>query len=786
MIKDLTIAEIDELLVASNFLFAQKPFPLKILSENLQEVLAKTEWVNGSDLISDLKKITDSKNLTETQKKLTERKTELEAKPVESTVPQKEQLEKLEEEAEKRKAEAKESAEKAQKKQEQWLKLQKEKVLEELKGKIVYAVPEKPEPEIKLSEHEQAQVNNANRNARVFEQKLAEDIIKKNPEIFQTEELKPLADVIAADTTKVFIDPAQKPIPTGVFAALTTYKDSPEIQKTGVIYTLLSEEKQNLYREILNRTVGINLANKVLGFPETVYEFSQTPPEKPEGSFSINLDGLQRNSFTLQESPLFQTFDNPFLGEAKTAASGQLKDFAFSKIASLPKEGFLGSISRFVTSRSFDSVAPLLGLPTQMTYTGATFFGKMITTFVPQYAPLITNFTAKLGIDIGIKALAPVAATAIEAGITTAGGVAVKTGLAATLSTALSALGSWAPVVGNIIGAVIGWVVGKALEPILNWIKKHQEDLKILGLIMLGGGMIMRSLPLMITGGLIFAPIALRTGFSMAGIAARTTFLFGRIGASMAITIGTPIIVAIIVFPILVAIILFIINSSAYIVPPAFWGGGGGTAAPCPDGGIEITADLAGKITGGAVQLLPDSNGARKSHFCITPTMIILHSSGGYDNATGADMTFGTLVQRNLACQLATDTVKTLLMQPFYETQVEMAWCANSWDSFGVSIEISGECLGSSCNPANSSCGPYDNPVFNNPPPHPCDPETDNAASAVCAVMNQYKIPWCQIYTHDDVPDAIHADPTGKDWVYNYFIPKIKNICPNDQGGLCN
>jgi len=512
---------------------------------------------------------------------------------VEKTTLTPEEAKKLEAEAEKRKTEAKESTEKAQKKQEQWLKLQKEKVLkqvskeeqekvlEELKGKVIYATPQKPEPEIILTKEEEKFAGLAKRNPRVFEQKLAEDIIKKNPDIFKSEELKPLADIIASDTTNVFIDPSQRPVPTGVFAALTKYDKSPEVQKTAAIYTTLSEERQNLYREILNRTIGENLANKVLGFPETVYEFSETPPEKPEGSFSLKLDEIQANSFSLQDGTLSNVFNNPIFSEAKNGVSLQLKEAAFSKTASLPKAGFLGRISQFTTSRSFDSIAPFLGLPTQMAYTGTTFFGKMVTTFLPQYAPLITNFTAKLGIDIGIKALAPVATTAIEAGVTTAGGVAVKTGLAATLSTTLSAFGSWAPVVGNIIGAVVGWLAGKAIEPILNWIKKHQEDLKIVGLAMLGWGIIMNSLPFIIVGGLVFGSIALKTGLSMAGIAARTTFLFGRIGASLAITIGTPIIVAIVVFPILVAIILFIINSGAYIVPPRIGYGPGPGSISC-------------------------------------------------------------------------------------------------------------------------------------------------------------------------------------------------------------
>ncbi len=174
---------------------------------------------------------------------------------------------------------------------------------------------------------------------------------------------------------------------------------------------------------------------------------------------------------------------------------------------------------------------------------------------------------------------------------TTAAGQVAKKGLSTTLGTvvvkgaaalagklgltALSAkLGALigTPILGPLgtaIGAFVGWIGGKLLEPVFVWAKKHQEDLKILGLIMFGGGILVNSIPIIVIGGLIFVPVALKTGFAMAGIAARTTFLFGHIGASLAITIGAPIIVAIIVFPILVAIILFIINSGAYIVPPS-------------------------------------------------------------------------------------------------------------------------------------------------------------------------------------------------------------------------
>ena len=532
-------------------------------------------WKSVDDFEKDINLLTKENNIRSSyttlykvwEQKLAQEKSE----KVEKTTLTPEEAEKLEAEAEKRSAVAKESIEKAQTKQEKWLKLQKDKVLkqvskeeqqkvlEELKGKVVYATPQKPEPDILLTKEEQSFTDLAKQNPRVFEQKLSEDIIKKNPEIFSSEGLKPLADVIAADTTSVFIDPSQKQIPTGVFTALTKYDKSPEVQKTGVIYTVLSEERQNLYREILNRTIGVNLANRVLGDPETTYEFSEIPPEKPEGSFSLKLDDLQTNSFRLQEGSLNEVFNNPSFGEAKSFVSPQLKETAFSKIASLPKTGLLGKLSQFTTSRSFDSIAPFLGLPTQMSYTGTTFFGKMITTFLPEYAPLITNFTARLGIDIGIKALAPVTGKSIETGIASlaaksAAGKAVG-GVISKFLTVLGGLTSWATFGLSLIG---GWLLGKIIEKI-PW-------KKVLPWIVGIPVFVMVSPVAGVAAGL--GTFWLLSGLPLKAASFQIGSFFARIGASMAITIGTPIVVAIIVFPILVAIILFIINSGAYIVPP--------------------------------------------------------------------------------------------------------------------------------------------------------------------------------------------------------------------------
>jgi hypothetical protein len=161
--------------------------------------------------------------------------------------------------------------------------------------------------------------------------------------------------------------------------------------------------------------------------------------------------------------------------------------------------------------------------------------------------------------------------------------IAAKLGFTAASAKILATVGTGlAGPIGTIAGLIISALFGKLIEKISPWIKKHQEDLKITGGLLLGGGIILNSIPMAIIGGLIFTPIAIKTGFSLVRMASRTAFFFGKIGASMAITIATPLIVILIVFPILVAIILFIINSGAYIVPPqlsSIPGAGGGENA---------------------------------------------------------------------------------------------------------------------------------------------------------------------------------------------------------------
>lgn len=214
-----------------------------------------------------------------------------------------------------------------------------------------------------------------------------------------------------------------------------------------------------------------------------------------------------------------------------------------------------------------------------------------------------------------------------------------------------------------------------------------------------------------------------------------------------------------------------------------------GLAGTCPDGGEEISSQLASVIQNGQVQLLPNSVTARspETRLCITPTMIVIHWAGGWDNDQSNEGVYNTLISRNRACQLATDTNDTILMQPFYETQVELPWCANAWNIFSINNELAGGYLP---DPKSPDYGKIDIRFTdrNGNPPRIGDPSrpglrvfpeksvVDHAINATCAIMKQYNIPWTQVFGHYDVPRAGKEDP-GKEFLENYFIPRLKNEC---------
>lgn len=153
--------------------------------------------------------------------------------------------------------------------------------------------------------------------------------------------------------------------------------------------------------------------------------------------------------------------------------------------------------------------------------------------------------------------------------ITSAGGKIAGKALPAIFTKISAFLGSVGPVVGTILGAITGWVVGKILEKI-PWDKVKKALPYIAGLILLPFfGPIAAIAGGLGTAVLIGIGSGVGAGATLAGIGSGIFGFFGALGSAVLITIGTPILVTLLVFPIVVALILFIINSGAYIVPPS-------------------------------------------------------------------------------------------------------------------------------------------------------------------------------------------------------------------------
>lgn len=331
---------------------------------------------------------------------------------------------------------------------------------------------------------------------------------------------------------------------------------------------------------------------------------------------------------------------------------------------------------------------------------------------------------------------------------------------------------------------IIAGALASFAPDLLSWSKRNASKVAIgIGAFLFGAGFVFQSPILMAGGGAV--------GFGgLVGGAGGVGPALSKAGgfASSAITgitslavasIATPLIVALISIPVLVAIILFIINSGAYVVPPgpATFGGvpPGGNLTKCNpnETGAEITEQLATSIDSGSVRFLPDYLGSRREGLCMTPTMIVLHTSGGYDNDQGNSATYGTLVSRDRSCQLATDTNDTIFMLSFFEKQVESAWCSDDLNAGGVGIEMAGECQGG-CAPV-AKCSPNTSLTYQPNGPHPCPDLEDLSFDAICKTMRYYKIPWSQVFQHE-ASNGSHTDPLGDEWV-DKFILRLKNSC---------
>ncbi|MFH1863877.1 MAG: hypothetical protein ABIJ85_03155, partial [bacterium] len=392
--------------------------------------------------------------------------------------------------------------------------------------------------------------------------------------------------------------------PPGVFASIadpaTNLEEiiiSPpaidQIREAGATFSTLSKNSDFTTRTLLYPVLGKNVTSLVYGPEQAAYTVTFKPTDNT--THTINLSELHNNATDFQSSSTYQSINNPLVDIAKDKLISFGKDAVFSKLNKLPQRGAFGFISRLSSSRSFGGAISLLSR-SQTQYVATNIMGKFVATFLPQYTELIGGVANFLKLNIGLAPTIAIAAPtasittgvltteAVAAGATKpvaakiAGGaigsavgkgiaaVAIKLGLSATLS---ATLGSIAPLVGHIIGFVLGWLLGKLAGGLINWLKKNPDLAIGIGAAILVGGLLIQSPVLIVGGAAALAVGGLAGGALTAGAVAGGILLFGRrLGKSLAITVGLPIIIMIAVTPIIVYFILFIINSGAYIVPP--------------------------------------------------------------------------------------------------------------------------------------------------------------------------------------------------------------------------
>ncbi len=129
-----------------------------------------------------------------------------------------------------------------------------------------------------------------------------------------------------------------------------------------------------------------------------------------------------------------------------------------------------------------------------------------------------------------------------------------------------------------------------------------------------------------------------------------------------------------------------------------------------------------------------------KTGFCINPSIIVIHWSGGYANDDGNRLTRDTLISRGLTCQFATDTNDTYQMQYLWTgdekgPQSELAWCVGgSYNNLALNNEVAGAY--------------FDDSPDGNGRGHPTPDQFNRLMDNVCWMMDTFNIPASKIYGH--------------------------------------
>lgn len=193
----------------------------------------------------------------------------------------------------------------------------------------------------------------------------------------------------------------------------------------------------------------------------------------------------------------------------------------------------------------------------------------------------VVGFVKERVKDFAVKAIKAGGKRLIKEGAKIAAKAGVKLAAKAGIQATLQAIGSSAPVIGNIVAAVVGFLltdvfpwIAKKFAGILRAITGERDFRKQMMWLMLGASVIslgLNAIPLAALFGLAalgFAT-AIAGGVAIAGgILGLLSAIWIAIMAIIVPAIAIPLIIAVILTPLIIVFILFIINSSALIVPP--------------------------------------------------------------------------------------------------------------------------------------------------------------------------------------------------------------------------
>ncbi|MFC1625578.1 hypothetical protein ACFL1Q_00850 [Patescibacteria group bacterium] len=476
----------------------------------------------------------------------------------------------------------------------------------DLKNKKIYAKVDKPETP-QLTQKEQETLNTLKQTANEKPQEFTKEVEKEIKSKIDTplknqgvspEEVDTLSKQTAATivenlttldssgyvpvSTQSAILSSIAPDKTVVNKAITNPNTQESLRLSAQNISTFRVFPDQVARNIAKNTLGEKFSQIIFGpNPEVIkVTLSNTPAE--DFDYEVDLGELNQGNAQLLENQATA------LEQVKDFGGDQAKSFLFkragvfveNRVASIPTTSTLGKALGSVEAKSL--LFSTFGVGKPVAWEATNWFGGMALKFSPESAPFLSGLGKIIGVDFIAPISAPAVAlttgavaetTAISTGVAITGetvgaatGVAAKKGISFLFSKAIVALGAASGWVTAGITTIASIIVGEIVKRI-PWDKVKKAIPYVVGAATL---LLWGPVPGVLAGLGTSLSIKGVSGVGISGAVRGMFALFGSIGKAMVFTIGTPIIVTIAAFPILVALILFIINSGAYIVPPSF------------------------------------------------------------------------------------------------------------------------------------------------------------------------------------------------------------------------